>query len=61
MRLNSLYEIVSYMNEPVSRKRYKLACAPIEDSDQTAVAKGSTFLQAENLNSDQTVWISRLI
>ena len=29
-------ETETISNEPVSNKRYKLACAPIEDSDQTA-------------------------
>ena len=25
---------ITFINEPVSNKRYKLACVPIEDSDQ---------------------------
>ena len=50
------------LHEAVSTKRYKLACAPMEDSDQTAhlcslirvfdgalsVANGSVFLHMEN-------------
>ena len=58
----------------VSRKIYKLACAPIEDSDQTAHLRSliriferllgcqvSKFLQAENKASDQTVGMRKLI
>ena len=55
-------------HEAVSTKRYKLACAPMEDSDQTAhlcslirvfdgplsVANGSTFLHLEILDSIRT-------
>ena len=53
-------------------KRYKMSCMPIEDSDQTVrmhsllmgalwVAKGPMFLHAENLDSDQSVWMHSLI
>ena len=61
--------------ERVLGKRYKLACAPIEDTDQPAhphslirdydghsmVAKGRAFLQAENEDYYQTVPMRRLI
>ena len=56
-----LGEISKFVTWLVSSKRYKVACVPIKDSDQPAhpqsdqssmavlwVAKGLTFLQAEN-------------
>ena len=54
-------EVIQRLNEPITTQRNKLACEPIEDSDQTAhlnrVIDGcpmglpnmsTTFLQVEN-------------
>ena len=69
-----MYVIITLV--PSKDNCYRLACAPIKESDQSAhlrrlirvfnghsflMAKGSMYHQAENEVSDQTAWIRRWI